>query len=53
MDERVEGTERDAAGMAALHPDVEEVDEKLGERGLVEIEFGFDRFGGSAGERAC
>ena len=37
--------------MAALHPDVEEAGEKFGERGFIEIEFGFDRFGRSAGER--
>ena len=50
MDERVEGAEGDAVRVAALHPDVEEAGEELGERGLVEIEFGLDRLGRAAGE---
>ena len=37
--------------MAALHPDVEKFREKFRERDFVEIEFGFDGFGRTAGER--
>jgi len=51
MNEGIEGTQGDAVGMAALHPYVEEAGEEFGERRLIEIEFGFDYFSGSAGER--